>query len=108
MKSLAGRVFFFSRVLSVLVLAVAFVPGSVAQQSTPAPEPNPAQAEMQRQQTQPGNNAPVWREVRKGNPQYTSIPGRETNVLIQTYGETWRQLKNAWITPIAGWLIAPK
>ncbi len=27
-------------------------------------------------------------------------------MLVQTYGETWRQLKNGWITPIAGWLIA--
>src|SRR5437667_11934164 len=62
--------------------------------------------QQQRAQTQPYNNAPVWREVRSGKEEYTSIKGRETGVLIQTYGETWRQLKNAWITPIVGWLIA--
>jgi formate dehydrogenase subunit gamma len=106
MKSMARRVFFFSRVLSILVLCVAFVPGSVAQQSTQSPQLSPAEREIQRQQTQPLNNEPVWGQVREGKPQYTSIPGRETGVLIQTYGETWRQLKNAWITPIAGWLIA--
>lgn len=63
-------------------------------------------AQAQQQQTQPYNNAPMWGEVRKGEPQYTSIKGRETGVLVQTYGETWRQLKNGWITPIVGWLIA--
>ena len=64
------------------------------------------ETQQQRAQSQPGNNAPVWREVRSGKEEYTSIKGRETGVLVQTYGETWRQLKNGWITPIAGWLIA--
>jgi formate dehydrogenase subunit gamma len=69
---------------------------SVAQQET----------QRQRAQSQPGNNAPVWRDVRSGKEEYTSVKGRETGVLVQTYGETWRQLRNAWITPIGGWLIA--
>lgn len=64
------------------------------------------ETQQQRAQSQPGNNAPVWRDVRSGREEYTSIKGRETGVLVQTYGETWRQLKNAWITPIVGWLIA--
>jgi formate dehydrogenase subunit gamma len=69
-----------------------------------------AQTEAQReqakqQQAQPYNNQPFWGEVRKSDPQYTSIKGRETGVLIQTYGETWRQLKNIWITPLVGWAI---
>lgn len=51
---------------------------------------DPAQAQQQRQITQPYNNAPVWKEVRSGVPQQTSIPGRETNVLIQPEGQTWR------------------
>jgi len=61
--------------------------------------------QAQRQQVQPYNNAPVWREVRSGEEQYTSIKGRETGVLIQTFGETWRALRNSWIVPIAGWFI---
>jgi len=64
------------------------------------------ETQQQRAQSQPGNNAPVWREVRSGKEEYTSVKGRETGVLVQTYGETWRQLKNGWITPIAGWLFA--
>jgi len=64
------------------------------------------ETQQQRAQSQPGNNAPVWRDVRSGKPEYTSVKGRETGVLVQMYGETWRQLRNAWITPIGGWLIA--
>lgn len=81
-----------------IVLALVLTAGgtSIAQQET----------QQQRAQSQPGNNAPIWRDVRSGREEYTSVKGRETGVLVQTYGETWRQLKNGWITPIAGWLIA--
>ena len=61
--------------------------------------------QAQRQQVQPGNNAPVWRDVRSGKEEYTSIKGRETGVLIQTYGDTWRQIRNGPITLYGGWLI---
>jgi len=85
----------FARIAVALCL---FLPlGGTAQQQ---------ETQQQRAQSQPGNNAPVWRDVRSGREEYTSIKGRETGVLVQTYGETWRQLKNGWITPIVGWLIA--
>lgn len=64
-----------------------------------------AKQQAQRQQVQPLNNAPLWSEVRSGVPQITSLPGRETNVLIQPEGQTWRALR----VPIAtagGALIA--
>ncbi len=86
--------------LFAVALALVLPPGS-----TSVAQPQ-GENQQQRAQTQPYNNAPVWREVRSGKEEYTSIKGRETGVLIQTYGETWRQLKNAWITPIVGWLIA--
>ena len=54
-----------------------------------------AKQQQQRQLTQPLNNQPVWSEIRSGQPQYTSIPGRETNMLIQPQGQTWRALRNA-------------
>src|SRR4051812_43477184 len=57
------------------------------EQSAPQDEPPPAAsgpaAQRERQATQPGSNAPVWRDVQSGKPNFTSIPGRETNVLIQ-------------------------
>ena len=45
-----------------------------------------ANEQAQRQQDQPLNNAPVWREVRKGeNPyQTTQVRGIEPNVLVQS------------------------
>ena len=57
--------------------------------------------QAQRQAVQPLNNAPVWRDVRSGeiNPyQTTQVRGTETNVLIQTEGEVWRQIRNDPVT----------
>jgi formate dehydrogenase subunit gamma len=74
-------------------------------------------SQQERQVTQPGNNAPVWRDVQRGQPNYTSIPGRETEVLIQpqarfvgqdhrsTAGEAWRQFRNGPVTFYGGWLV---
>lgn len=64
-----------------------------------------AQAQQERRQTQPGNNAPVWREVRSGDAGYTSLPGREMGVLVQSAGETWRQIRNGPVTFYGGWLV---
>ena len=54
-----------------------------------------AREQAERQVTQPFNNAPLWREVRKGeNPdQTTQVRGVESNILIQSRGETWRELR---------------
>ena len=93
------------RAASLLAAALLFVATSAAyaqpQQSTPAPtaENSGPAAEAQRQQAQPLNNAPVWREVRSGTPARTTVTGRETNVLIQPQGETWRSLR----VPIVFW-----
>ena len=74
-------------------------------QSAWAVEGSAKQAE--RQATQPLNNAPFWRDVRGGeNPyQTTQVRGVETNVLVQTEGEIWRQIRNGPITIYGGWLI---
>lgn len=63
------------------------------------------ETQAQRQQVQPGNNAPTWREMRSGKEGYTAVKGRETGVLIQTEGETWRKLRNGPITLYGGWLV---
>ena len=66
-----------------------------------------AKEQAQRQLTQPGNNAPVWRDVREGvNPyQTTQVRGVETNVLVQPAGQTWRQLRPP-VSLVGGLLIA--
>ena len=83
-----------------------------------AQTPEQIKEQQQRQMTQPGNNAPVWREVQSGAPNYTSIPGRETEVLIQpsarflfqdarvTAGEAWRQFRNGPVTFFGGAFVA--
>ncbi len=88
-------------------------PGFVA----PA-EPKPDESNAQRGQSQPGNNAPLWRAVREsGNqPGTSSLPGAEAGVLIQPFvqypgsrfassGEAWRQVRNQWILPYGGSLL---
>jgi formate dehydrogenase subunit gamma len=86
--------------LLLLVLAFMFAGGAFAQRED-------VKAQQQREVQQPGNNAPVWREVRKeGNAEnYTSIKGRETNVLVQSAGNTWRQIRNGPVTFYGGWLV---
>ncbi|MDE2002361.1 MAG: formate dehydrogenase subunit gamma [Betaproteobacteria bacterium] len=64
-----------------------------------------AKAEQKQQVEQPLNNQPVWSEVRSGVPQWTSTLGRETNVLIQPQGETWRALRDGWVSVWAGWAL---
>ena len=67
-----------------------------------------AQEQAQRQITQPLNNAPMWRDVRKGeNPPYqtSQVRGVETNILVQSAGETWREWRNGPITLSGGLLL---
>jgi formate dehydrogenase subunit gamma len=66
-----------------------------------------AKEQAERQQTQPLNNAPVFSDVRRGeNPnQTTQVRGIETNVLVQSQGEVWRQIRNGPITVYGGWLL---
>jgi formate dehydrogenase subunit gamma len=85
--------------LAALALALS-VPAFAADTSS-------AQEQAARQQTQPGNNAPVWRDVRGGDNAYqtTQVRGVESAVLVQTEGETWRQVRNGLVTVYGGWLL---
>ncbi|WP_291008070.1 formate dehydrogenase subunit gamma [Hydrogenophaga sp.] len=80
-------------------------------------DPNYAnQTNGERGQVQPGNNAPMWRDVGKGVTGVTSLPYLEAGNMIQgfvqypgsrytTAGEAWRQVRNNWIIPYGGSLI---
>lgn len=80
-------------------------------------DPNYAtQSNAQRGQVQPGNNAPMWRDVSRGVTGTTSLPYPEAGNLIQgfvqypgsrftTAGEAWRQVRNNWIIPYGGSLL---
>ena len=110
-----------SRMTGRLMLALVFALPAAAQaqpaQAPQAPAPDAAKEQKQRSVDQPGNNAPVWREVRSGQPNYASIPGREAGVLVQpavrfpgqdamtTAGEAWRKFRNVTVTFWGGWLV---
>ncbi len=51
------------------------------------------------------NNPPAWDSASE-KPQYASVPGRETNRLIQSTGREWRAFRNGPLTQYGGWLIA--
>lgn len=77
------------------------------------------QNNAQRNAVQPGNNSPMWRDVKAGIEGYSSLPksqAPEAGVLIQrqvqypgsrftTAGEAWRQVRNSWIVPYGGALL---
>ena len=78
-----------------------------------------AQSNAERAKVQPGNNAPVWRQVGSGVTGYSSLPktqAPEAGNLIQPFvqypgsrltnaGEAWRQTRNNWLIPYGGALI---
>lgn len=87
------------RAASVAIAALCFSIGLASAQApaTSAKDADWTLQQQQRQQTQPLNNQPLWSEIRSGAPQRTTVVGRETDVLIQPQGQTWRAAR----TPIA-------
>jgi formate dehydrogenase subunit gamma len=99
---------------AVAVPAGASAPAGFVAPAMPAADDTAAQ----RNKTQPGNNAPVWRAVRESGQQAgtSSLPGAEKGVLIQSFvqypgsrltnaGEAWRQVRNQWLIPYGGSLL---
>ena len=77
------------------------------------------QTNGERSKVQPGNNAPMWRQVSGGVTGYSSLPSSqapEAGNLIQPFvqypgsrftnaGEAWRQVRNNWIIPYGAALL---
>ena len=51
------------------------------------------------------NNPPPWGAASE-RPQYASVPGVDTNRLIQGAGREWREFRNGPLTRYGGWLFA--
>ena len=78
-----------------------------------------AQTNGERAKVQPGNNAPMWRQVGAGVTGYSSLPASqapEAGNLIQPFvkypgsgltnaGEAWRQVRNQYLIPYGGSLL---
>jgi formate dehydrogenase subunit gamma len=71
------------------------------------------QTNGERDKVQPGNNAPMWRQVGAGATGFSSLPTPEAGNLIQPFvqypgsrltnaGEAWRQVRNNWVIPYGG------
>lgn len=97
--------------LLVLLLSL-FLAGAVGAQtqSQQVPEPAPQEnvkTQQERAATQPGNNAPFYREVRGGQTQYTSssTQGVDSKILINSWGDTWRRVRNGPVMWYGGWLV---
>jgi formate dehydrogenase subunit gamma len=92
--------------MRLLFLLLSFTIASAVLAQAPAPEDR-VKAQQERAVTQPGNNAPVWREVRGGGSPYTTttVKGRETDVFIQSWGDTWRRIRNGPVMFYGGWLL---
>jgi len=63
------------------------------------------QEQQQREITQPGNNAPVWRQIRSGESGSIAMQGQEYGQAIMDTGETWREFRQGPLTVWGGWLI---
>ena len=50
------------------------------------------------------NNPPAWDSASE-RPQYASVPGVDTNRLIQGAGREWREFRNGPVTRYGGWLL---
>lgn len=77
------------------------------------------QTNAERAKVQPGNNAPMWRQIAAGITGTSSLPkseAPEAGNLIQPFvqypgsrltnaGEAWRQVRNNWLIPYGGSLL---
>ncbi|MDP2034797.1 MAG: formate dehydrogenase subunit gamma [Polaromonas sp.] len=106
--------------------AAAPAPGGIQSQNifevkpdAPADPNYAAQTNAERAKVQPGNNAPIWRQVGAGVTGYSSLPkseAPEAGNLIQPFvqypgsrltnaGEAWRQVRNNWLIPYGGAIL---
>ena len=88
--------------------AILLLASAAAYAQSPAVSPKDmdyAKEQQQQQIRQPYNNAPVWNEVRSGAPQVSTVTGRESAILIQSGGETWRAARVPFAT-VGGILVA--
>ncbi len=51
------------------------------------------------------SDAPLWREVRRGEQGYVSIPDKQAGTLVQSGGESWRLFRNGPYRIWAGYVL---
>jgi formate dehydrogenase subunit gamma len=127
LAGLSGGAAFAQQAPAAAAPAAAPAPGGIQSQNIfevkPDASADPKYAEQtngERAKVQPGNNAPMWRQVGQGVTGYSSLPttqAPEAGNLIQPFvqypgsrvtnaGEAWRQVRNHWIIPYGAALFA--
>ncbi|WP_462389040.1 formate dehydrogenase subunit gamma [Acidovorax sp. Q11] len=127
LAGLSGGAAFAQQAPASVAPAAAPAPGGIKSQNIfevkPDASADPKYAEQtngERAKVQPGNNAPMWRQVGQGVTGYSSLPtaqAPEAGNLIQPFvqypgsrytnaGEAWRQVRNHWIIPYGAALFA--
>ena len=77
------------------------LPLATSAQQPAAPAAAPAAQAPQAGAPASTNLPPAWSDV-SGKAQYASVPGRETNILIQGAGHEWRKIRNGPVTFYGG------
>jgi formate dehydrogenase subunit gamma len=84
--------------------ALAFSGSALAQQSSPTQGVTaPANAAAPARPAD-WNQPPEWSAASE-RPQYASVPGIDTNRLIQGAGREWREIRNGPLTQVGGWVL---
>lgn len=51
------------------------------------------------------SDSEIWRAIRRGAQGNVSIPNRQAGVMIQSYGESWRNLRNGPLSTYGAWWL---
>lgn len=86
--------------LLALAVATAALPGAIF-----AADQGPVAGRVPGDSLGNTSDADFWRAIRQGQPATVSIPDPEAAVLIQSEGETWRNIRNGPLSTIGGWLL---
>lgn len=87
---------------ALLALVFLSLPGPLAAQTAQAPTSGPPPAALL---DRTGNQADMWRAVRRGTDGHVSIPNPNAAQLIQSEGDNWRTVRNGPYQTWAGWVI---
>lgn len=95
------------RMLAVATMATALGVGAALMPAPPASVAH-AQVEGNVPGESLGNRSDpdLWRDIRRGERGYVSLPDKRAGVLIQSEGDNWRALRNGPISTWGGWSFA--
>lgn len=98
-------------VLLLCGLGLAIAPGALVSEALAQDQGRETAAEAPLAGQVPGgvlgsaSDAELWREIRRGVQGNVSIPNKQAGVLVQSGGETWRELRNGPLKTYGAWVL---